>query len=191
MIAATASMMPRSRIAMRKMAVSRGMSLLAARCLISPDSRAPLSRALTPPAKSVRVAARAAASSAASVVRPIHPELEPGDDPGVVSDGEIRIRIPRGHPGVIVLRVGDHVREAAATQGEERRRLVVRIAEGVHAGPAFRTGHEVAGSELLLSFHVPPDGAAAEDEEHLLCAVVHVHTHARGARPQLPQGGSH
>src|SRR6476619_7198675 len=46
-------------------------------------------------------------SSADSIVRPIHVELEPRDDPRIVPGR--KLGNPRGDPGVVVLRIGDDV----------------------------------------------------------------------------------
>ena len=70
-------------------------------------------------------------------------------------------------------------------------RLAVRVAKGVQAGTSLGTEQEVAGSELLLAVQVAEDRAAAEDEEHLLGAVVHVDSVCVVAGRQLVQGGAH
>ena len=48
---------------------------------------------------------------------------------------------------------------------------------GVQAGPPLGTEDEVAGGELLFALHGSEHGTAAEDEEHLFGAVVHVQPH--------------
>src|SRR5262249_22145635 len=90
-----------------------------------------------------------------------------------------------------MLRIGDDVRKAAGTYAEDTGGLVVRIAVGVQAGPSLGAEDEVARNELLFALHRPEHGTAAEHEEHLLAAVVHVHPHARGARTQVPERGAH
>ena len=67
----------------------------------------------------------------------------------------------------------------------------MRVAEGVQAGASFRTEQEVAGGELLLAFQVAADDAAAEDEEHLLGAVVHVDPVPVVAGIELVERGAH
>src|SRR5439155_16880997 len=54
-----------------------------------------------------------------------------------------------------------------------------------------RTEDEIAGSELFFAVHRPEHGAATDDEEHLLGAVMHVHSHAERARGQVPEGRAH
>src|SRR5689334_21325263 len=105
-------------------------------------------RGWTPPERTLGVREgplERAFSSADSAVRPIHVEVEPRDDSGVVAGG--KLGNPRRDPGVVVLRVGDDVGIAPGAHCEDPGRLVVRVAEGVQARPSLRAEQVVARSE--------------------------------------------
>src|SRR5437763_400669 len=117
--------MPRARIALRRITLFIDMP---------PDLPGRMWRGWVPPEKTLRMGrgrSRGPFASADSIVRPTHLEVEPGDDSGVAAGR--KLGNPRGHPGVVVLRVGDDVGIAPGAHREDPRRLGVRVAEGVPA----------------------------------------------------------
>jgi peptide chain release factor 1 len=98
--------------------------------------------------------------------------------------------MPRRNPRDAPLGVGDDVGEALARDGDDARRLVAGVRERVQSLRAFREVDDVAGRELLLALGRANGRRPAEDEEHLLDAVVHVQRAAGRVRVELPQRSS-
>ena len=86
----------------------------------------------------------------------------------------IELRIAGCDPCVPVLRVGDDIGEAACADREDAGGLVGVVLERVHPSTPVRAEDDVARRELLFARRVAERRPSADDEEHLLGAVVHV-----------------
>src|SRR5919204_5322947 len=99
--------------------------------------------------------------------------VETGNDSVVTAFRHGTFGVASRHPCDSLLGVSDNIGKSLRGDGEQPGRLVGRIREVVQPVWAFREVHDISGRKLLFALGSAHGWCSAEDEEHLLHAVVH------------------